>query len=120
MNIVHPEDVSAITDISAELLKDKSSVVRADFRLREKSGEYKWKTSVAVLTRHDSAGICTLVTGCICDISCEKDAEVYVHNIMDRAIFPIYEISAGLYVTYVNKAYCEMTGRPLEENLGAK
>ncbi|MDZ8026680.1 MAG: PAS domain-containing protein [Nostoc sp. DedQUE11] len=67
--LVHPEDVPWVEEILAVHLKDSSVPYKFDYRLRTKSGEYKWVANYGKVVMRDEQGNPLRMTGTHRDIN---------------------------------------------------
>ncbi|MCF2150826.1 PAS domain-containing protein [Desmonostoc muscorum LEGE 12446] len=67
--LVHPEDRAWVEEIMAAHLKDSSVPYKFDYRLRTKSGEYKWVADYGKVVMRDQQGNPLRMTGTHRDIS---------------------------------------------------
>ncbi|WP_375472410.1 PAS domain S-box protein [uncultured Nostoc sp.] len=67
--LVHPDDLPWVEKILADHLKDSSTQYKFDYRLRTKSGEYKWIANYGKVVMRDADGNPLRMTGTHRDIS---------------------------------------------------
>ena len=67
-NIVHPEDVDLENRLRTKHLDGQSSYYYCEYRMRSKSGEYKWFQARGKVLR-DSNGICIRFAGSMVDVT---------------------------------------------------
>ncbi|MHC1738836.1 MAG: PAS domain-containing protein [Ignavibacteriaceae bacterium] len=81
MNIVHPDDYEkTMNDMKAHLsgLRNK---YETEYRIKTKSGKYKWFYDIGAIESRDETGAPVLITGVVMDISARKEIE---HQIKDK------------------------------------
>lgn len=71
---IHPEDRAATTSALMETLRT-GAPFHAEYRLRCKSGDYKWVLSRGVVVARDQSGRAVRLTGTMSDISERKETE---------------------------------------------
>lgn len=82
--LVHPEDLPTVTRALNDHLQDPSSVVEEEFRMRSKSGEWKWIQSRGQVVERDERGTPLRMTGTHKDISERKRAELALFESAER------------------------------------
>ncbi|NEQ52944.1 MAG: PAS domain S-box protein [Leptolyngbya sp. SIO3F4] len=121
-NVIHPEDLPIVEEALQAHFEHRAPYY-LDYRLRTKSGGYKW-FNVTGKAEFDAEGKPITMLGSIIDIDQRKQVEETVRQ-RDHLLHSINEnISEGLYrfdragsLVYVNKAFLEIFGYSEEEVL---
>ncbi len=125
-NIVHPDDVERVEmDIQKSIAAGKGYSV--EFRMRTKSGGWKWILSRGNVVERDADGKPLRILGTHTDIDNLKHAEMeilktrnYLENLIDYANAPIIVWDTDFHITLFNHAFERLTGVASEEVLGKK
>ena len=120
---LHPEDLERVEKVHEAHFK-RHKPYEVDFRLRTKSGSYKWFTARGK-ARRDSQGRPTQMTGTISDIDDRKRAEEnliqsqrFNQTVLDQTTALILVMDATGRFTHVNKAFVSLLGYPLKKLIG--
>jgi len=73
---IHPDDYKKTMDSMISLLKNKASIYECEYRIRTKSGEYKWFYDRGTITKRDETGKPILIAGIVFDITAKKELEL--------------------------------------------
>ncbi len=73
---IHPEDFGHIMQIMAQHLKGVLPVYECEYRIRTKSGEWKWYYDRGKVTQRDTQGKPLFLVGIVFDITRQKEMEV--------------------------------------------
>jgi two-component system, NarL family, sensor histidine kinase EvgS len=73
--MVHPDELTAVRQSLQDVLKSRSEVHTAEYRVKTTSGVWKWIYSHGMTTRRDQQGRVARMTGTIADIDERKLAE---------------------------------------------
>lgn len=72
--LTHPDDVGIVSFFLASLMEDKQANTHvADYRFRNKSGNYIWLRCYAVVYKRDASGQATQILGIAFEITREKE-----------------------------------------------
>lgn len=77
---VHPDDLEAIEVRVQRHLEGETPLFEAEFRIRQKNGDWKWVLSRGMLMQHDEHGLPLRMLGTIADISVRKKSEEELVN----------------------------------------
>ena|GEM_PF-2240915 len=77
--LLHPEDVDRTFEVLNQALKGEKAY-QVDYRLRSKSGEYRWFHATAK-ANFNSSGVATRLAGSIIDITERKKAEAALSSV---------------------------------------
>lgn len=81
MNLVHPDDYEkAMNDMKAHL-SGSINKYETEYRIKTKSGQYRWFYDIGAIESRDENGAPLLVTGVVMDITDRKEIE---HQIKDK------------------------------------
>jgi PAS domain S-box-containing protein len=123
--IMHPDDYENTVEISKAHIEGKTLFYETEFRLKAKSGEWKWILTRGQAVEWDTDGRATRVVGTHQDVTARRMAEEAMRESEDR-LRAIWENSPvgicmldsnGVY-QYVNKIYCDIYGYSFEELVG--
>jgi PAS domain S-box-containing protein len=120
-DLIHPDDLEATLSVAEEYLETKPEFYENVFRLRTKSGEYRWIHSQARVVEWDEDGEAVRMIGNHHDITERKRAEDELKKfktISDRANYgaAISDLEGNLI--YVNDAFAQMHGYEPAELMG--
>ncbi len=120
--LIHPDDRENALKIAGEFLKTKPDLYENEFRLRTKSGDYKWIHSRARIVERDDKGNAILMIGNHEDITDRKMVEQELRNSEKRLeiIFEYSPIAIALVnekgvPILTNKAFSKMMNYTVEE-----
>lgn len=87
--LIHPDDQPQVREILSAHLQDSSIRYEFDYRLRTKSGEWKWIANYGKVVAWNQAGKPVRMAGIHRDINARKQAEIALHKSEERfrAIF---------------------------------
>ncbi len=74
-SLLHPDDVAATEQAVQDYLRDKSTTLEQEYRLRTRSGVWKWVLSRAKIVERDANGVPVRVAGTHVDITERKRVE---------------------------------------------
>ncbi|MFP4061053.1 MAG: ATP-binding protein [Bacteroidota bacterium] len=72
---IHPEDYEVVMDNMRQHMAGKSNVYEVEYRIKTKSGEYKWFYDRGKISKWDEEGKPVLLAGIVFDITGRKLAE---------------------------------------------
>ncbi|MFC1833101.1 PAS domain S-box protein [Thermodesulfobacteriota bacterium] len=75
VDLIHPEDLSRALDVAENYLQTKPDLYENLFRLRTKSGDYRWIRAIARVVERDGQGEALRMIGNHEDITDRKNAE---------------------------------------------
>ncbi len=78
---VHPDDLPAADRMKQAHLQGLTARYEAEYRMRHKSGEWRWILSRGRITERDTAGMPRRITGTILDITERKQAEAEIEHL---------------------------------------
>jgi PAS domain S-box-containing protein len=121
---LHPDDVARVEAYIKRVLGDPQLPYEVEFRMRHKSGEYRWILSRAKVTR-DERGTATLLSGAHIDITALKHAQIERERLQTRLADLLNSMSASFigldrtwrYV-FVNPGAERMFGHPADALIG--
>jgi len=121
-NLVHPDDLPKVEKVLKDHLEGAAPFYECEYRLRTKSGQWKWILTRGRITVRDKSGTQLRMTGTHLDISDRKRAEEMFRESEGRstefvARLPqfVYEIDLTGKLTFFNRAAAEATGYSMEE-----
>jgi PAS domain S-box-containing protein len=122
--LLHPEDMPAVMEALSAYLEGKLPVYEIEFRMRSKSGEWKWIVARGKVFERDAAGAPVRMTGTHKDITDRKKAEnalseseVRFRNSFEYAATGMALVDLEGRWQKVNRALCEIVGYSQEELL---
>ncbi|OOZ75253.1 hypothetical protein BOW49_00505 [Solemya velum gill symbiont] len=118
---IHPQDVKSVTKGVRQYMREGGdSSYTADFRMRTKSGDWKWVAARGKIVARDAQGNPVRIIGTHTDISDRKLAEEQM-----RIAVSAFESQQGMMITdeqkrilQVNHAFIKMSGYSEAEILG--
>ncbi|AKG21097.1 PAS domain S-box protein [Calothrix sp. 336/3] len=123
--LLHPEDLTLIRQALQSYLQGETSVYEAEFRMRTKSGEWKWIQSQAMVFEWDDEGKPVRMTGTHKDITERKvlEREIALREARLNAFFcgaPVGMSILDQQLRYVqiNEQLAEVNGLSVQEHLG--
>ena len=120
-DLLHPDDRQASENAVRAHLEGRTEAFRMEFRLRTKSGGWKWILGRGKIIELDEQGNPLRILGTHQDISRRKTMEhalKLTQSVIDRASFGCYWISSDSTITYVNAQACLWLGYERDELLG--
>lgn len=124
-NLLHPDDRDKALTAVQEHISGHSTLYQAQFRMRQKSGLWKWIQARGKVVEWDDTHQPIRFVGTHTDITRKKQMEEELRN-SEQRFRALTELSpAGIYLTdakgdylYVNKCWCEMSGFSPKEAIG--
>lgn len=120
--LVHPEDINKIPAWSRE---NFGTVKETEYRMKTKSGQWRWFLGRDTVFQRDSEGNVLQIVGLAQDITERKEAEVHIHeseasyrtlfNSVEEAIY--IQDNDGTFID-VNDGACKMYGYERSEFIG--
>jgi PAS domain S-box-containing protein len=107
---LHPEDRERVVREFGDYTSCKSSEYRVEFRLRTKSGGYKWVLSTGKIVAFDEEGRPVRMVGLHADIEHRKRTEEALQRTqfcVDHSRDAVFWIASDGRFVYVNEAACE-------------
>jgi PAS domain S-box-containing protein len=80
-NLFHPEDKERVAKIEREFITQNKERLVVDFRIRTKSGVYKWISSRGKAVEFDSNGRVKRIMGALIDITDLKEAQEEIRDL---------------------------------------
>lgn len=117
--LLHPDDAKAAEKAVQHALEEHIPYA-IEFRLKAKSGEWRWILSRGKIAELDMGGKAVRVAGSHTDITERKRAEEalrFTQQAVDRARDAIHWVGADGELLYVNEATCQSLGYTREELL---
>ncbi|MBW4433323.1 MAG: PAS domain S-box protein [Pelatocladus maniniholoensis HA4357-MV3] len=123
--LLHPEDVEPIKLELNAYLRGESPAYEVEFRLRAKSGEWKWIQSRAQVFEHDESGEPLRMTGTHKDITERKnlERELALREARLNAFFSCVPVGMNilddqLRYVQINEQLANINGHPQSEHIG--
>ncbi len=120
--IVHPDDLVNIVEKLREHLEGRTPFFECEYRLRKKSGDYRWTLNRCKVVTRDADGAPLRIVGTDSDITARKRAEEALREsenrlsaTLDTMPDMVYESTLDGTIVYANKAASEILGYSLEE-----
>jgi PAS domain S-box-containing protein len=120
-SMIHPEDRPWVMEVLNNHLQDSSVPYAFDYRVRTKSGEWKWIGNYGKVVARDEQGNPLRMAGTHKDISDRKAREAEIRNLnraLEIAVVGISQIDLPGSFIQVNPAYTSMLGYQREEIIG--
>ena len=110
-NLLHPDDHDKAMQAMKDHLQEKKEKYETEYRIRTKSGEYKWFCDIGSLIKKNNDGSPAKVAGIVIDISEQKQAENeiqennrFLKNVIDSLPHPFYTVDPESYeITMASK-----------------
>jgi PAS domain S-box-containing protein len=83
--LVHPEDLTMVESALAAHFRGESDYSVTEYRMRMKSGEYRWIRGVGQVVARDEQGAPLRMAGVIADITVQKKAEAVLREQLAHA-----------------------------------
>lgn len=96
-SLIHPDDKEYVKDNITNHLEGRSAKYRSEFRMRTKSGSWKWILSRGKVTEYNEFGIPLKFMGTHEDISLEKEASKLIHESDERYKTIFMEAPNGIF-----------------------
>ncbi len=122
-SLLHPDDVSQTLVAFQEHLAGNTDSYEAEYRVKTKSGEYKWISARAKVMERDAEGRALRVTGTLQDITDRKKADEQEKSLVkavEQAAEGIVITDASGVIQYANPAEEAITGYSRDELIGQK
>ena len=119
--LCHPEDKERVLLALSAHTKGEFPVLDEEFRLRTKSGQWKWIHVRGKVVEHDEQGNAVRLAGTILDITKRKRSELALRRLataVEQAEEAIAITDSAGTIQYVNPAFEKITGYSRDEALG--
>jgi PAS domain S-box-containing protein len=123
IRLIHPDDLPAVMNSVTDHVEGRIPSFSAEYRILQKSGEWKWVLSRSKVLTYDEDGSPLKASGMIIDIDDRKRAEEALREseekfrlISEQSLLGIAILQDDVF-KYVNKAIGEIFEYPLEEIL---
>jgi two-component system sensor kinase FixL len=83
--LVHPDDLAAVESTMTDHLRGESDYSVSEYRMRRKTGEYRWIREVGKVVAWDEQGAPRRMAGVIADITVQKKAEAVLREQLAHA-----------------------------------
>ena len=117
-SLIHPDDKNRVEEETSQLTKIKpGSAVRTEYRLKDKSGTWRWFADCSCVTQVDEAGAAKQIIGTALEITESKNASLHIDKIYSLFQFVLDKIPLsvswkdleGAYLGY-NKEFLKEAG----------
>ncbi|MBD2329539.1 PAS domain-containing protein [Alkalinema sp. FACHB-956] len=122
--LIHPDDAPYVTATLQAHLKDSSIPYAFEYRMKHRSGEWRWIANYGKVVTYDLAGKPLRMVGIHRDITDRKHAEAALQEsearfryLADYAPVLMIMTDAEQHCIHVNKRWLEFTGRTLEQEI---
>ncbi|MBY0454679.1 MAG: EAL domain-containing protein [Burkholderiaceae bacterium] len=125
-SLVHPEDRSCIAESRQRTIDGLSEHYEAEFRVRDKAGQWRWVIARGSITEHSADGQAVRLVGISLDITARRATEDALrtsqakYNTIYQALpdpAGISRLSDGSFIE-VNPAFCQLFGYAREAVVG--
>jgi PAS domain S-box-containing protein len=116
--LVHPDDRRNVEDGLREHLRGKTPFFQAEYRMRNKSGLWKWVLARGRVTERGPDGMAVRMAGTYMDITERKEAELNLRlfrQIIDTTSQAVSVSDREGRLVYINAAHEKLFGRPFHE-----
>ena len=93
---VHPDDIASYRAVLRAHFTGKTSVLHAEYRIRDKADAYRWVEDHGLSTRND-VGRAVRLVGAVSDITSRKNAERALRESEERYALAMSAINEGVY-----------------------
>jgi PAS domain S-box-containing protein len=93
---VHPDDIASYVAALRAHFKGETSVLHAEYRIRDKADAYRWVEDHGLSTRNE-AGRAVRLVGAVSDITSRKIAERALRESEERYALAISAVDVGVY-----------------------
>jgi PAS domain S-box-containing protein len=125
--LLHPSDKPKVLDRLKKAIKDPYQPYEIEYRLRTKSGEWRWLLDRGKVVERDQSGRALRMTGAYIDITDRKrmyeelhHSEERLRTIFENARDSIYIKDASLKYTHINPHFAAMLDLPESSIIGFK
>ena len=125
---MHPDDFAAFSRRYTALIEGRSNIYETEYRLRTRSGNWRWIMSRGRATARDEAGRAIGVAGVTIDIDARKRVELALRDsearlrtqamILETMREGVVLVNLGGRIEFTNPAFDLMFGRRSQELLG--
>jgi PAS domain S-box-containing protein len=84
MNLVHPDDYNLTMQAMRDHFEGRKDLYESDYRIKTKSGDYKWFHDKGFITKRDENGQPMLVCGIVVDITEKKESELELEDYRNK------------------------------------
>jgi two-component system, cell cycle sensor histidine kinase and response regulator CckA len=126
-SLVHPDDAQIAMKDLIDNVEGRKDSIESVYRIRSKSGEYKWLQSRGKVVERDSEGNALRVAGTFTDLTIQKKAEADLKESERRSRLLIEESPVGIAIaqhgkfTFVNNEFLKIFGyENLQEVIGLR
>ena len=122
--LTHPEDVSAVKTAMVRHFRGESPIIDVEYRIRAKSGEWRWLHTVGRAVARDARGRGTLLSGTHRDVTERRRSDEMLRLLRlatDAATNAIVIVDARAHdypIVHVNRAFETVTQYSVHEALG--
>jgi PAS domain S-box-containing protein len=123
--LLHPDDAPYVYQKLNDYLDGRSTSYRVEYRLRHKSGEWRWVLSRGKIVARDTQGRPLRITGMFSDITERKRLEealrqskALLQGVLDHSPTAIYVKDAAGHMLLVNRFFTRWLGLPANEIIG--
>ncbi|MGC8602062.1 MAG: PAS domain-containing sensor histidine kinase [Desulfomonilaceae bacterium] len=123
---IHPDDWGRVSEVLNEHLSGRLPFFEAEYRMRTKSGEYRWFFSRNKVVEHDKDGKPQRITGTIFDVTERRRAEEALKQseenfriIVEGAPDAVFVQTGGLFA-YLNPSALNLFGANSSDDLLGK
>jgi PAS domain S-box-containing protein len=116
--LLHPDDWETGTSGIAAVLADGGTRREIEYRMRTKSGEWRWILSRSTVVERDEAGAAVRIVGTHQDITARKEVEAKLRGFIEQATEAITLVDEDGKIVEFNSSASAMTGYAQEAVLG--
>lgn len=115
MDLVHPDDYDKAMQAMRDHFQGKEPVYKVDYRIRTKTGDYKWFHDVGGVTSQDENGKPKKVTGVVVDITERKENKEHLEQFFNINLDLLCIADTQGNFIKANKEWEELLGYKIEE-----
>ena len=120
--MVHPDDLAGLQVAIAQHLEGQTPLLRAEYRLADRSGNWIWLSSIGRISRVDAHGKPDRIAGVTLNIADRRaaaaqiaESETRFRAIADSAPVLLWMADPKQRCVFFNRAWLQFTGHTLEE-----
>jgi diguanylate cyclase (GGDEF)-like protein/PAS domain S-box-containing protein len=121
-DLIHPDDREHTLAVNQDCIENRCEAFQVEFRMRAKSGEWRWILGRGKAVRREASGRALLMVGTHVDITARKHMEEalventrFIHQVLDTSPNLIWVKDAQGRFLLVNQTVADLTGKTKEE-----
>ncbi len=122
VDLIHPDDRKHTLAVTQECIENRRETFQVEFRMRAKSGEWRWILARGKAVKREASGRALLLVGTHVDITARKQTEKalventrFINQVLDTSPNLIWVKDAQGRFLLTNQAFADLTGKTKEE-----